>query len=101
MRKICLALPDTVETEKWGKPHFCVKGKIFAGCGEEDGQFTVGFKLAKAHAARMVAEHDRCRPSKYVGKHGWVTLSIAAKTDWALVRDGVQESYDLIAGKRR
>ena len=32
MREICLALPDTKETMTWGKPHFRVIEKIFAGC---------------------------------------------------------------------
>ena len=38
LRRICLALPEAVETETWGKPHFRVNDKIFCGCGEEDGR---------------------------------------------------------------
>ena len=37
IRKICLSFPDTKETMTWGKPHFRVGEKIFAGYGEENG----------------------------------------------------------------
>lgn len=52
IREICLSLPDTKETITWGKPHFRVGEKIFAGCGEEDGRQVIGFKLQMAHARR-------------------------------------------------
>ena len=54
LRKLCLALPDTKETETWGKPHFRVADKIFVGCGEEDGMPVVGFKLEMDHAKAMI-----------------------------------------------
>ena len=101
MRKICLSLPDTEETETWGKPHFRVKDKIFSGCSEEDGRPTIGFKLEKRHAAERV-EDPRFWPSPYVGKHGWVTMDASGVSgeEWDDVADMVLESYELIAPKR-
>jgi hypothetical protein len=52
IRRICLALPDTKETPTWGKPHFRVGEKIFAGFGEQDGRPTLGMKLVAGHATR-------------------------------------------------
>ena len=99
LREICLALPDTKETLTWGLPHFRVGDKIFAGYGDEDGTPTVGFKLEKPHAEAIVAD-SRFTPSKYVGRHGWVTMDLSDVEDWGHVEDLILESLHLIAPKR-
>ena len=99
LREICLALPDTKETLTWGSPYFRVGDKIFAGYGESDGRPTVGFKLEKPHAEAIVAD-PRFWPSKYVGRHGWVTMDLAGVEDWDHVEDLILESFHLIAPKR-
>lgn len=99
MRALVKALPDTREDEKWGKPHFVVKEKIFCGCSpDEDGTPTIGFKLEQAHAAKLVKTKGFW-PSKYVGKHGWVTMDASGAVDWDVVRDYLLESFRLIAPK--
>lgn len=95
---ICLALPDTVLTMTWGSPHFRVADKIFCGFGEEDGKPVLGFKLKMAHAQRLVKQ-PRFWPAKYVGKHGWVSMDLAAKKSWDEVAALIRESYELIAPK--
>ena len=99
MRAICLALPDTKETITWGKPHFRVGEKIFAGCGEEDGRITIGFKLEPAHARKIVKD-PRFAPAPYVGHKGWVSMDAAGVKDWKEVQALVIESYRLIAPKK-
>jgi predicted DNA-binding protein (MmcQ/YjbR family) len=101
VRTICLALPDTEESLSFGKPHFKVAGKIFAGCEEEDegdGPTTMlGFKLGKPAAAALIAADPRCAPAAYVGKHGWVSMRLEGRVDWDAVRQLVETSYRLIA----
>ena len=99
LREICLALPDSKETLTWGSPYFRVGDKIFAGYGETDGRPSVGFKLEKPHAEMIVAD-PRFTPSKYVGRHGWVTMDLADVDDWGHVEDLILESFHLIAPKR-
>ncbi len=99
MREICLSLPDTKETPTWGSPHFRVGEKIFAGCGEEKGKGSIGFKLEMAHAAEIVSRPGFSR-APYVGHKGWVSLDVASISDWGEVRELVHESYRLIAPKR-
>ena len=99
VRKICLALPDTKETPTWGKPHFRVKEKIFAGFGEEDGKPTLGVKLVPAHA-KLVIKDKRFTPAPYVGHKGWVSMDLTGCKDWDEVKELVVESYRLIAPKR-
>ena len=71
MRGICLSLPDTKETPTWGKPHFRVGEKIFAGCSEQEGRPVIGFKLEKKHQA-IVIEHPDFWKAPYVGQHGCI-----------------------------
>jgi predicted DNA-binding protein (MmcQ/YjbR family) len=99
MREICLSLPNTKETPTWGKPHFRVGDKIFAGCGEESGRQVLGFKLEMAHA-RAVVKDPRFWPAPYVGHKGWVSMDASRVEDWEEVRQMVLESYRLIAPKR-
>jgi predicted DNA-binding protein (MmcQ/YjbR family) len=99
VREICLALPDTVETITWGKPHFRVKDKIFAGFSDEEDVATIGFKLAMDHAASIL-EDPRFERAPYVGHKGWVSMDASAITDWNEVRELIRESYGLIAPKR-
>jgi predicted DNA-binding protein (MmcQ/YjbR family) len=99
MRKICLSLPDTKETPTWGSPHFRVGEKIFAGCGEEKGKGSIGFKLEMAHAAAIVSRPGFSR-APYVGHKGWVSLDVQSVSDWDEVRELVHESYRLIAPKK-
>ena len=99
MREICLALPDTKETPTWGKPHFRVGEKIFAGFGEENGRAVIGFKLTMPHA-KAIIENPRFWPAPYVGHRGWVSMDTTGLEDWEQVRELVLESYRLIAPKR-
>ena len=97
---ICLALPDAKLTMTWGKPHYRVGGKIFAGYGEEDGAPTLGFKLDKQKAAALVRKPGFA-PAPYVGRHGWVSMDLSrVKTaaGWAKVKECVAESHALISG---
>jgi predicted DNA-binding protein (MmcQ/YjbR family) len=101
IREICLSLPDTKETPTWGKPHFRVGEKIFAGCDEdgEGGRVVVSFKLAMDHAF-TITQLPGFWPAPYVGHKGWVSMDVTRVTDWEAVRALILESYRLIAPKK-
>ena len=99
MKEICLSLPDTKLTMTWDKPHFRVGDKIFAGCGEENGKYTLGFKLEMEHADEVIRD-PRFTRAPYVGHKGWVSMDAAGVKDWEEVRQLVLESYRLIAPKK-
>jgi len=99
MRKTCLSLPDATETLKWGKPHFRVSDKIFAGCGEENGKPVIGFKLEMDHADAVI-QNPRFWRAPYVGHKGWVSMDATQVKDWDEVRELILESYRLIAPKK-
>jgi predicted DNA-binding protein (MmcQ/YjbR family) len=99
VRRLVLALPDTEETPTWGKPHFRVGGKIFAGYEDDGERRVLGFKLGMAHAAARVRD-PRFWPAPYVGHKGWVSMDVSEVRDWDEVRALLLESYGLIGGKR-
>jgi predicted DNA-binding protein (MmcQ/YjbR family) len=99
VRAICLSFPDTKETITWGKPHFRVGEKIFAGYGEENGVCSVGFKLEMHHAKAVVTD-KKFSPAPYVGHKGWVSMNAELPIDWDALREMIAESYRLIAPKK-
>ena len=99
MKEICLSLPDTKLTMTWDQPHFRVGEKIFAGCGEEKGRLTIGFKLEMEHADEILRD-PRFSRAPYVGHKGWVSMDASRIKDWKEVRKLILESYRLIAPKR-
>ena len=99
VKAICLALPETKLTMTWGKPHFRVGEKIFAGCNDDDDPPTIGFKLTKPHQGQLI-KRPGFEKAKYVGRHGWVSMDASRVKDWDEVRALIHESYRLIAPKR-
>lgn len=96
VRKFCLSLPDTEESSRLGgEPHFYVGGKIFAGCGHEDGVVGVGMKVG-LDLQSILVQRDGIRVAKYVGRYGWITVEEHALQDQAELERLLQRSYDLI-----
>lgn len=97
IRTICLGLPEATEVETWGHPTFRVAGKIFASC-PEDGA-SLGFKAHPEELEALLGD-DRFERSAYVGRYGWVTMTLSGRVTWKEVDELVRSSYLLIAPKR-
>lgn len=98
VRRICLALPDTEESSRLGgSPHFYVRGKIFAGCGEEDGTWAFGVKVG-LELQSLLIERPGITVAKYVGRYGWITVEERALQDEAELQRLLNLSYGLISG---
>jgi predicted DNA-binding protein (MmcQ/YjbR family) len=99
LRKICLALPETVETKTWGHPHFRVQGKIFVSFGETNQGWGITLKVGELMQGVFLKD-PRFFRAPYVGKYGWVTLRVdPAPLKGEEIRELVEESYRLIAAK--
>jgi predicted DNA-binding protein (MmcQ/YjbR family) len=100
LREICLALPEAVEKETWGRPTFRA-GKIFAiFAGEQEHPYGLVFKPEDDERAALVQD-SRFYPPRYWGPYGWLALDFsAASVDWAEVAELVETSYRQIALKR-
>jgi predicted DNA-binding protein (MmcQ/YjbR family) len=99
LRALCLSLPETSEVEAWGHPTFRVRDKIFVGAGAEDGKWSIGVKATPERQSELVATDQRFTIARYVGKHGWVTMSVGDRVDWDEVAELVRDSYRLVAPK--
>jgi predicted DNA-binding protein (MmcQ/YjbR family) len=100
LRAICLALPSTKEVEAWGHPTFRVGEKIFATFGADAGTARISVKTTHELQSALVASDPRFAIAAYVGKHGWVQMTLAAPVDWDEVEALVRESYRWIAPAR-
>lgn len=78
LRKVCLALPEAVEVEAWGRPTFRAGKKIFAVfTGSDEERYAVVFqpepderrplsddaRIRQVALKRMLARLDDARPS--------------------------------------
>lgn len=101
VRSICLALPETVEVEAWGRPTFRAGKKIFAVfSGSSEDQYSVIFK-PDADERPALVDDARFYVPPYFGPGGWLALDLsAAPVDWAEVAELVETSYRQVALKR-
>jgi predicted DNA-binding protein (MmcQ/YjbR family) len=101
-RGLCLALPEARLTMTWGAPHFRVGDKIFSGWGRhDDGSWSFTLKLDKDKQAALVASDPRFSVAAYVGKHGWVSVSIPPRAaDWGEIAALLEEGYRNVAPRR-
>ena len=94
IRKHCLAKPDAVEEYPWGDVVWKIRGKIFAG--SSDGSNRVSVKATLEEQARLI-QHPAIEKARYVGRFGWVTITVKNKKVAQLARELIDESYSRVA----
>jgi predicted DNA-binding protein (MmcQ/YjbR family) len=100
IKAYCLAKPDAFEDHPWGDIVFKVRGKdkIFCFCGSESARITV--KATPAEQTALI-QHPAISVAAYVGRYGWVTVTIPDEETLSLATDLIDRSYELIAPKKR
>jgi predicted DNA-binding protein (MmcQ/YjbR family) len=99
LRKICLSLPETRETVKWGHPTFEAGKKIFAVLDNYQGRTCIAFRVPP-NRARILLQDDRFFEAPYAAGRGWVCLRAGGKLDWGDIAEFLRESYRQVALKR-
>ena len=101
VRALCLAYPDAVEMQSWGRPTFRVNNKIFAVLGSSvQMPHTIIFKPDPNDRDALVGAAGFTIPP-YWGTSGWLAVDAAERqVEWDHVRELVDASYRLIAPKR-
>jgi predicted DNA-binding protein (MmcQ/YjbR family) len=95
MRKIALALPEATEEVTWGTDvNFRVRKKIFCFPGEE----AMTIKADPDERDALLAT-GQFVVAAYVGRFGWLTMTVPRKPDWDEVAELITTSYCLIAPK--
>jgi hypothetical protein len=101
IRAMCLALPDTAEVTKHGRPCFAVRDKTFVMFMDDhhgDGRLAIWCK-ATPEAQGMVIESDpeRYFVPPYVGPRGWIGARLDRRPDWGAIGTIVEEAHRLTA----
>jgi hypothetical protein len=104
LRRICLALPETMEKIAWGEPTWRVKGKLFAQLddhhhGADHLAVWLPAPLGEQESLIFLDAERFFRPP-YVGGRGWVGVRIDGRPDWKLVASLVQQAYREVAPPR-
>ena len=98
LRAWCLEQTGAVEEFPFGPETsvFKVAGKIFALSALGRAPLEVSVKCDPDIAVALRASHAAIRPGYHLNKRHWNTVTLDGSLDDALVRDLVEDSYDLV-----
>lgn len=80
-----------------GVAAFRVGGKIFALSRLDGDPLQVSLKCAPEIAIRLRAEHTAINPGYHLNKQHWNTVTLDGSVPEKLLRDMIEDSYDLVA----
>lgn len=98
MRAHCMAKEGATEDTPWGDIAWKVKGKMFACTGQSGTSVTVKSTLDKQAA---LVQHPDIEVAAYVGRYGWVSVSLNSAETMELALDLIDESYERVRGKKK
>ena len=95
----CRDKPDAQEDHPWGDTVFKIKGKVFAFLG---GPHTPSVTVkAPPDELEVLLEAPFIARSRYIGRYGWISVTIEDADGLKLALDLVDDSYELIKSRRR
>jgi hypothetical protein len=104
VRKLAIALPETVEKEAWGRPTFRVKGKMFLMFVDDhhgDGRLALWLQCThEEQRAAVEADPERFFVPPYVGPSGWLGVRLDRGLGWPAVTGLVREAWERAAPAR-
>jgi len=94
----CLSMPGAVEEFPFseGVSVFKVGGKMFALSALARDPLEVSVKCEPDLAVGLREAHAAIRPGYHLNKRHWNTVTLNGSLDDAMVRDMVEDSYDLV-----
>ncbi len=101
LRSHCLSFPGADETFPFGPENsvFKVAGKIFAISRLDAEPLRVSLKCEPGLAAQLRESHGAVQPGYHLNKRHWNTVTIDGTMPDELIRDMVEDSYDLIVSR--
>jgi len=98
LRRWCLAQTGAVEDFPFGPEHsvFKVGGKIFAISALDRTPLEVSVKSEPELALQLRAGYAAIRPGYHLNKRHWNTVTLDGSLPDELVRDLIEDSYDLV-----
>jgi len=99
LRNICLRLPESSETVKWGNPTFVAGKKQFAVLDRYHDRWCIAF-LAKPADQKQLLARQGYFAAPYAAKYGWVCRDAEGRLNWKEIEKLIVDSYRLVALKR-
>jgi predicted DNA-binding protein (MmcQ/YjbR family) len=98
LRTWCLRQPGANEEFPFGPEHavFKVAGKMFALSALERTPLEVSVKCEPELAVGLRASYPAIRPGYHLNKRHWNTITLDGSLPDQLVRDLIEDSYDLV-----
>ncbi len=98
LRELCLSFPAAEETFPFGSETsvFKVEGKMFALSRLDAAPLSVSLKCEPGLAQELRQMHPEVRPGYHLNKRHWNTVDLDGDLPSELVRDLVEDSYDLV-----
>jgi predicted DNA-binding protein (MmcQ/YjbR family) len=98
LRRWCLAQSGAVEEFPFGPEHsvFKVAGKMFALSALERTPLEVSVKCDPDLAVALRDSYAEVRPGYHLNKRHWNTVTLGGGVADQLVRDMIEDSYDLV-----
>lgn len=78
-----------------------VAGKIFAIVGLERDPPDISLKADPEHAEVLRAAHAGIVPGYHLNKRHWITVTLDGSLERAFVEELIEDSFDLVAPRRR
>jgi len=99
LRKLCLSLPETSETDSWGHPNFRAGKRTFAAFEPIKGRSSIAIRVGADSADLLLLQRKQLFSTPY-GKGQWVSTWADDDLDWDFLQELVERSYRLVALKR-
>ena len=99
----CRDLPGAVLTNPFPSPVdvFKVAGKVFALISTDDEPGRLTLKCDPNLGESLRAEHPAIVPGYHMNKRHWITIALDGSLPAALIEELVEDSFDLVAPRRR
>jgi predicted DNA-binding protein (MmcQ/YjbR family) len=103
LRRLCLSHLGAEETFPFGEVTsvFKVAGKIFALAPLRAKPLTVSLKCEPELAVQLRDSYEAIRPGYHLNKRHWITITLDGTVPDSMVRDLIEDSYDLVTPRRR
>jgi predicted DNA-binding protein (MmcQ/YjbR family) len=101
LRQHCLSFSDAAETFPFGPENavFKVAGKIFALSRLAGSPLRVSLKCEPGLAEQLREAHAAVLPGYHLNKRHWNTVIIDGSLPDQMVKDMIEDSYDLVVSK--
>jgi predicted DNA-binding protein (MmcQ/YjbR family) len=101
LRAHCLSFPGAEETFPFGPENsvFKIGGKMFALSRLAENRLRVSLKCEPSLAEQLREAHAAVLPGYHLNKRHWNTVIIDGSLPDGMIRDMVEDSYDLVVSR--